>query len=107
VALGARPAANFDTADIGENKPVTFGAFTITGADAGNYSLVQPTGLTASITEADDGPDCCWLWWLLGILGVIGLIIVAVVLWVVGFVTSLTISALVAYWIFGGDDDDK
>jgi len=39
----------FATAALGTNKPVTAN-FTLTGADAGNYTLTQPTGLTASIT---------------------------------------------------------
>lgn len=51
------PAANFDTKDAGTGKAVTIaagGSFTISGADAGNYTLTQPTvsGLTADITPA-------------------------------------------------------
>ncbi|AWM76741.1 hypothetical protein HYN04_02565 [Phenylobacterium parvum] len=40
----------FDTKNVGVNKPVSVSAYSITGADAGNYSLVQPAGLTATIT---------------------------------------------------------
>ncbi|MFZ4611970.1 MAG: beta strand repeat-containing protein, partial [Gemmataceae bacterium] len=40
----------FDTKNAGGNKPVTVSAYSIAGADAGNYSLVQPPGLTATIT---------------------------------------------------------
>jgi hypothetical protein len=40
----------FSSATIGTNKTVT-ATFTLTGADAGNYSLTQPTGLTASINR--------------------------------------------------------
>ena len=40
----------FSSASIGTNKTVTAN-FTLTGADAGNYSVTQPTGLTASITR--------------------------------------------------------
>ena len=51
------PAAGFDTKDAGTGKAVTIaagGSFTISGADAGNYTLTQPTvsGLTADITPA-------------------------------------------------------
>ena len=51
------PAADFDTKDAGTGKTVTIaagGSFTISGADAGNYTLAQPTvaGLTADITPA-------------------------------------------------------
>lgn len=51
------PAANFDTKDAGTGKAVTIaagGSFTISGADAANYTLTQPTasGLTADITPA-------------------------------------------------------
>jgi hypothetical protein len=40
----------FSSATIGTNKTVT-ATFTLTGADAGNYSVTQPTGLTASINR--------------------------------------------------------
>lgn len=51
------PAADFDTKNAGTGKAVTItagGSFTISGADAGNYTLTQPTvsGLTADITPA-------------------------------------------------------
>ena len=51
------PAADFDTKDAGTGKAVTIaagGSFTISGADATNYTLTQPTvsGLTADITPA-------------------------------------------------------
>ncbi len=51
------PAADFDTKDAGTGKAVTIaagGCFTISGADAENYTLTQPTvsGLTADITPA-------------------------------------------------------
>ena len=51
------PAAGFDTKDAGTGKAVTIaagGSFVISGADAGNYTLTQPTvsGLTADITPA-------------------------------------------------------
>lgn len=40
----------FNTKHAGVNKPVTVSAYTIKGADAGNYALAQPSGLTATIT---------------------------------------------------------
>jgi hypothetical protein len=52
VTLGGTPVATFADANIGTNKPVSVTGFTLGGADGGNYSLTQPTGLTASITSA-------------------------------------------------------
>ena len=40
----------FANKNVGTNKPVTVAGLTITGTDAGNYTLTQPTGLTADIT---------------------------------------------------------
>ncbi len=42
--------ANFNNKNIGTNKPVTISGFSISGSDIGNYTLTQPTGLTANIT---------------------------------------------------------
>ncbi|MGH8019772.1 MAG: MBG domain-containing protein [Opitutaceae bacterium] len=44
--------AAFANANVGANKPVTASGLTLTGADAGNYTLTQPSGVTASITPA-------------------------------------------------------
>lgn len=44
----------FNDANIGTNKPVT-STSTLGGADANNYQLQQPTGLTASITAVAAG----------------------------------------------------
>jgi acetyltransferase-like isoleucine patch superfamily enzyme len=41
--------ASFNNKNVGDNKPVTF-AGTLSGTDAGNYTLTQPTGLSANIT---------------------------------------------------------
>ena len=41
---------SFVSKDKGENIPVTFTAFTLTGTDAGNYALTQPTGVKAHIS---------------------------------------------------------
>src|SRR5205807_7764717 len=49
-SVGASGA--FADPNVGMGKPVTVIGFTIGGADAGNYLLNQPTGLTADITAA-------------------------------------------------------
>ena len=41
---------SFSSKDKGENIPVTFTPFTLTGPDAGNYALIQPTGVKAGIS---------------------------------------------------------
>ncbi len=43
-------AGTFADKNVGPLKAVTVTGFTIGGADAGNYTLTQPTGLTANIT---------------------------------------------------------
>jgi hypothetical protein len=43
-------SANFDTAAVGTAKPVTISGYTITGSASANYTLTQPTGITANIT---------------------------------------------------------
>jgi YDG domain len=43
-------AAEFDDKDVGTNKPVTVTGVTLGGADNGNYTVSQPTGLKANIT---------------------------------------------------------
>lgn len=47
--LGKGTVANNNA---GVNKPVTT-AITLTGADAGKYTLIQPTGITVNITKDD------------------------------------------------------
>ncbi len=49
VTLGGTVVANFNDATVGNNKPVTVSGYTISGSASANYSLTQPTGLTASI----------------------------------------------------------
>jgi filamentous hemagglutinin family protein len=53
VALGGLGAGAFADKRVGDGRTVTVTGYTILGAEAGNYTLVQPTGLTASITPAD------------------------------------------------------
>lgn len=50
VTLSGTPSATFATATVGNNKPITVSGYTLSGAQAGNYSLTQPTGITANIT---------------------------------------------------------
>ncbi len=52
VFLGGAPSGTFGTKTVGAAKAVTVTGLTLTGTDADNYTLVQPTGLTASITAA-------------------------------------------------------
>src|SRR5205823_125831 len=49
-SVGATGA--FADPNVGMGKPVTVMGFTIGAADAGNYTLTQPAGLTADITAA-------------------------------------------------------
>ncbi|MCI7130944.1 MAG: YDG domain-containing protein, partial [Lachnospiraceae bacterium] len=42
----------FTTVEAGENIPVRFTDFSISGDDAGNYTLTQPGGVTANITNS-------------------------------------------------------
>ncbi|GGA01767.1 hypothetical protein GCM10011408_23890 [Dyella caseinilytica] len=49
VALGDDTTGTFANKNVGNDKAVTTN-MTISGADAGNYILVQPTGLTANVT---------------------------------------------------------
>ncbi len=43
-------SASFATAGVGTNKPVTVTGVTLSGANSGNYTVSQPSGLTANIT---------------------------------------------------------
>ncbi len=45
-------AGTFSTANAGSNLPVTASGFTLSGSKAADYALVQPAGLTASISPA-------------------------------------------------------
>jgi len=50
VSLGAF-SGTFFTKDVGTDKTIGAGTVALNGADAANYTLVQPAGLTASITQ--------------------------------------------------------
>ena len=50
----------FTSTEVGQDIPIQFTTdFSISGADAGNYTLTQPTGVTANIAEyvAEKGTD--------------------------------------------------
>jgi uncharacterized repeat protein (TIGR02543 family) len=51
VSLSGVATATFATATVGTGKPITVLGYSLTGTNAGNYSLTQPT-LSASITIA-------------------------------------------------------
>ncbi|HUB90560.1 MAG TPA: YDG domain-containing protein, partial [Dyella sp.] len=50
VTLGNDTSGTFATPNAGTNIGVTAGTMTIGGGDAGDYTLVQPTGLAGTIT---------------------------------------------------------
>jgi YDG domain len=50
VSLSGTPTTNFNDKNIGTSKPITVSGYTLTGTESGNYSVTQPTGLTANIT---------------------------------------------------------
>ena len=50
VALGGSPTATFDNFNTGTNKTISVSGYTLTGTRAFNYTLTQPTLLTADIT---------------------------------------------------------
>lgn len=50
VLSTASAAGTFADKNVGSAKPVTASGYALSGAAAGNYYIVQPTGLTASIT---------------------------------------------------------
>src|SRR5450830_613642 len=52
VTLGSG-SATFADANAGVGKAVTVSGYTLSGIDAGNYVLIQPSGLSATINKAD------------------------------------------------------
>ena len=50
VNLSGTYSATFNNKNVGNNKAVTVSGYTISGADAGNYTLTQPIGLQGNIT---------------------------------------------------------
>ena len=59
ITLGGTPTATFASSAVGTGVSVTIAGYTISGTNAGNYSLTQPSGLTANInalsTNFNDG----------------------------------------------------
>jgi len=50
VVLGGSPTAVFSGFNVGAGVSITVTGYSISGANAGNYTLSQPVGLTANIT---------------------------------------------------------
>tara|TARA_R110002072_G_scaffold136124_2_gene278206 strand:+ start:186307 stop:198270 length:11964 start_codon:yes stop_codon:yes gene_type:complete len=53
VQLAGAGLFRFNDRHAGAGKIVSASGYSLSGADAGNYALIQPTGLTASITSKD------------------------------------------------------
>ncbi len=53
VAVSGVGAGQFADKNVGTGKPVTVTGYTLSGTDADNYNVVQPTGLSADISKAD------------------------------------------------------
>jgi hypothetical protein len=52
VDLTSATTGTFSQSNVGNNLAVTPGTFSISGSQAANYTLIQPTGLAANITPA-------------------------------------------------------
>ena len=52
LGLAGAPSAQFVDKNAGASKAVVVSGYALSGADAGNYAIVQPTGLAATITPA-------------------------------------------------------
>jgi autotransporter-associated beta strand protein len=50
VTITGTPGAVFANKTVANAKPITVSGYTLGGADLANYSLTQPTGITANIT---------------------------------------------------------
>ncbi|MDQ2820149.1 MAG: YDG domain-containing protein [Pseudomonadota bacterium] len=53
VNVAGTGSATFADKNAGAGKAVTVSGYSLTGFDAGNYNLVQPAGLTATISKAN------------------------------------------------------
>lgn len=51
LSLGGTAIGTFADKNAGSDKAVTVAGYTLAGADAGNYTLVQPAGLSATISR--------------------------------------------------------
>ena len=54
VSVAGKSVGRFADKLVGVNKSVTVTGFVLTGADANNYRLLQPIGVTASIVATDE-----------------------------------------------------
>ncbi len=52
VSVSSASTGTFSDKNVGTGKAVAVSGLTLSGADAGNYTLTQPTGLSADITPA-------------------------------------------------------
>ena len=52
VTVGGTAIGTFADANVGTGKAVTVSGVTISGTDAGNYNIIQQTGVNANITKA-------------------------------------------------------
>ena len=52
VTLAGSASSSFANANVGTGKAITVTGYSITGSASGNYTLSQPSGLTADITAA-------------------------------------------------------
>ncbi|KFC21236.1 YDG domain-containing protein [Epilithonimonas lactis] len=50
VTLSGNPTFSFSNANVGTSKPILVSGYTLGGTKSGNYSLAQPTTLTANVT---------------------------------------------------------
>ena len=50
VALDGTPSASFADKNVGTGKPVSVTGYSLSGLDASNYAISQPSGLSANIT---------------------------------------------------------
>jgi filamentous hemagglutinin family protein len=55
ISMTGSGSASFADKNAGANKAVTVSGYTLAGADGGNYAVVQPTGLVATVTRAGLG----------------------------------------------------
>jgi hypothetical protein len=51
VTLSGTGVGAFASANVGKGEAVTVSGYSLSGADAGNYALWEPTGLSATITQ--------------------------------------------------------
>ena len=51
VSLSGSGSGSFADPNVANGKAVTVSGYTLSGADAGNYTVVEPSGLSANITQ--------------------------------------------------------